>query len=79
MASGGEKQRQATAVSSTLVMFVQVMHGADNDVLWLQRDYRAYLVNILDTEKCCQVEPTSCVAFQTNQKGTQKGLSSCQN
>ncbi|KAK9822142.1 hypothetical protein WJX74_010568 [Apatococcus lobatus] len=34
---------------------LKVMHGADNDVLWLQRDYQAYLVNILDTEKCCQV------------------------
>ncbi len=37
------------------VTHVQVMHGADNDVLWLQRDYQAYLVNVLDTEKCCQV------------------------
>ena len=36
-------------------MPVQVMHGADNDVLWLQRDFKAYLVNLLDTEKCCQV------------------------
>ena len=52
------------AVSSLLMLLVQVMHGADNDVLWLQRDYRAYLVNILDTEKCCQVEPASCVALQ---------------
>ena len=45
----------ARSSTSVHVSFLQVMHGADNDVLWLQRDYGAYLVNVLDTEKCCQV------------------------
>ncbi len=38
-------------------MFVcmQVVHGGDNDVLWLQRDYHIYMVNVFDTEKACQV------------------------
>ena len=33
----------------------QVLHGADNDVLWCQRDFHLYLVNVFDTEKACQV------------------------
>jgi len=27
----------------------QVLHGADHDVLWLQRDFHLYLVNMFDT------------------------------
>lgn len=34
---------------------MQVVHGGDNDVLWLQRDYHIYMVNVFDTEKACQV------------------------
>lgn len=33
----------------------QVLHGGDNDVLWLQRDFHLYVVNAFDTEKACQV------------------------
>ena len=33
----------------------KVLHGGDNDVLWLQRDFHLYLVNAFDTEKACQV------------------------
>lgn len=33
----------------------QVLHGAANDVLFLQRDFHLYLVNVFDTEKACQV------------------------
>lgn len=29
----------------------QVFHGADNDVLWLQRDFHIYVVNLFDTAK----------------------------
>ena len=32
----------------------QVLHGADNDLLWCQRDFHLYLVNVFDTEKACQ-------------------------
>ena len=28
---------------------VKVLHGADRDVLWLQRDFSVYLVNMFDT------------------------------
>ena len=36
--------------------FMQVLHGASNDVLWLQRDFHIYLVNIyLDSAIACQV------------------------
>ena len=28
---------------------VKVLHGSDNDVLWLQRDFGLYLVNLFDT------------------------------
>ncbi len=46
---------------------MQVVHGGDNDVLWLQRDYHIYMVNVFDTEKACQVDslhiliPGQCV------------------
>ena len=36
-----------------------MVHGGDNDVLWLQRDFHVYMVNVFDTEKACQVMPTS--------------------
>ena len=26
-----------------------MLHGADRDVLWLQRDFSVYLVNVFDT------------------------------
>ena len=28
---------------------VKVFHGADSDVIWMQRDYGLYLVNLFDT------------------------------
>ena len=28
-----------------------MFHGADNDVLWLQRDFHIYVVNLFDTAK----------------------------
>ena len=28
---------------------VKVLHGADNDILWLQRDFGIYIVNMFDT------------------------------
>ncbi|KXZ46857.1 hypothetical protein GPECTOR_40g591 [Gonium pectorale] len=34
---------------------IKVVHGGSNDVTWLQRDFRVYLVNLFDTEKACQV------------------------
>ncbi|BDA45050.1 probable exosome component 10 at N-terminal half [Coccomyxa sp. Obi] len=33
----------------------KVLHGGENDILWLQRDFHIYLVNVFDTEKACQV------------------------
>ncbi|PRW59440.1 DNA damage checkpoint isoform A [Chlorella sorokiniana] len=34
---------------------MKVVHGGGNDVLWLQRDFGLFLVNVFDTEKACQV------------------------
>ncbi|GLI59187.1 hypothetical protein VaNZ11_001019 [Volvox africanus] len=34
---------------------VKVIHGGGNDVVWLQRDFRMYPVNVFDTEKASQV------------------------
>eukprot|EP00878_Enallax_costatus_P033400 GHUV01036829.1.p1 GENE.GHUV01036829.1~~GHUV01036829.1.p1 ORF type:complete len:159 (+),score=44.09 GHUV01036829.1:64-477(+) len=33
----------------------KVLHGGANDVIWLQRDFHIYLVNVFDTEKAAQV------------------------
>lgn len=33
----------------------KVFHGADSDVLWLQRDFHIYVVNLFDTAKACDV------------------------
>jgi exosome complex exonuclease RRP6 len=33
----------------TAPRIVKVFHGADSDVLWLQRDFGLYLVNLFDT------------------------------
>ena len=34
---------------------LKVVHGAGNDVLWLQRDFGCFLVNVFDTEVACKV------------------------
>ena len=34
---------------------LKVIHGADNDVLWLQRDFSVYLVNLFDTHIAAKV------------------------
>ncbi|CAK7348974.1 unnamed protein product [Dovyalis caffra] len=43
----------------------KVFHGADNDVLWLQRDFRIYVVNLFDTAKACEVlsKPQKSLAY----------------
>jgi ribonuclease D len=33
----------------------QVLHGCSNDVLWLQRDFHLFLVNVFDTERAAAV------------------------
>eukprot|EP01047_Picozoa_sp_COSAG01_P090396 COSAG01_NODE_22254_length_864_cov_1.193464_1_plen_92_part_00 len=34
---------------------VKVLHGADSDIVWLQRDFGLYIVNLFDTgQVCCQ-------------------------
>lgn len=30
-------------------MFSQVLHGGDSDIVWLQRDFGLYIVNLFDT------------------------------
>ena len=34
---------------SSLRRALQVLHGADSDILWLQRDFGLYVVNMFDT------------------------------
>ncbi|XP_073005732.1 protein RRP6-like 3 isoform X2 [Typha latifolia] len=43
----------------------KVFHGADNDVLWLQRDFHIYVVNMFDTAKACVVlsKPQKSLAY----------------
>lgn len=43
----------------------KVFHGADNDVLWLQRDFHIYVVNMFDTAKACEVlsKPYKSLAY----------------
>ncbi|KAJ0966169.1 hypothetical protein J5N97_027307 [Dioscorea zingiberensis] len=43
----------------------KVFHGADNDVLWLQRDFHLYVVNLFDTAKACEVlsKPHKSLAY----------------
>lgn len=33
---------------------VQVMHGADRDIVWLQRDFGIYVCNMFDTGQVCR-------------------------
>ncbi|KAL9243753.1 hypothetical protein vseg_017604 [Gypsophila vaccaria] len=44
---------------------LKVFHGADNDVLWLQRDFHIYVVNLFDTAKACEVlsKPQKSLAY----------------
>ncbi|KAG2712218.1 hypothetical protein I3760_04G114400 [Carya illinoinensis] len=43
----------------------KVFHGADNDVLWLQRDFHIYIVNLFDTAKACDLlsKPQKSLAY----------------
>jgi exosome complex exonuclease RRP6 len=41
--------------SFTNPKIVKVLHGADSDVIWLQRDFGIYLVNMFDTGQACRV------------------------
>jgi len=34
---------------------LKVLHGADMDVLWLQRDFGIYIVNMFDTGQASRV------------------------
>ena len=35
--------------------FAQVLHGADSDVIWLQRDFGLYLVGVFDTGQAARL------------------------
>ena len=36
---------------------LKVMHGADSDILWLQRDFSIYIVNLFDTGRAARALP----------------------
>ncbi|KAL9296969.1 hypothetical protein ACSQ67_022865 [Phaseolus vulgaris] len=44
---------------------LSVFHGADNDIVWLQRDFHIYVVNLFDTSKACEVlsKPYKSLAY----------------
>ncbi|KAK6242535.1 hypothetical protein SCA6_007924 [Theobroma cacao] len=43
----------------------KVFHGADGDIVWLQRDFHIYVVNLFDTAKACDVlsKPQRSLAY----------------
>ncbi|QCD87933.1 protein RRP6-like 3 isoform X1 [Vigna unguiculata] len=43
----------------------KVFHGADNDIVWLQRDFHIYVVNLFDTSKACELlsKPQKSLAY----------------
>ncbi|KAH9290554.1 hypothetical protein KI387_034671, partial [Taxus chinensis] len=43
----------------------KVFHGADSDILWLQRDFHIYVVNLFDTARACDVlrKPQRSLAY----------------
>ncbi|XVE74468.1 hypothetical protein DITRI_Ditri12bG0019400 [Diplodiscus trichospermus] len=43
----------------------KVFHGADGDIVWLQRDFHIYVVNLFDTAKACEVlsKPQRSLAY----------------
>ncbi|KAL6069801.1 Exosome component 10 [Balamuthia mandrillaris] len=34
---------------------VKVLHGSDSDIVWLQRDFGLYIINMFDTGQACRV------------------------
>ena len=44
---------------------VKVLHGADRDIIWLQRDLGLYVVNMFDTGQCARVldYPSKSLAY----------------
>ena len=38
-----------------LLQVVKVLHGADSDIVWLQRDFGIYVVNLFDTGQAARV------------------------
>ena len=49
---------------------VKVLHGADRDILWLQRDLGLYVVNMFDTGQCARVlaYPSKSLAYLLKSK-----------
>ncbi|CAN0487631.1 unnamed protein product, partial [Laminaria digitata] len=45
-----------TSTSFTFSFLEQVLHGSDQDILWLQRDLGLYVVNMFDTGQVRQYE-----------------------
>lgn len=43
----------------------KVLHGADSDVMWLQRDFGLYIVNMFDTGQAARVlnYPSASLAY----------------
>lgn len=37
-----------------LFLFFEVFHGADSDIVWLQKDFGLYVVNMFDTHQAAR-------------------------
>ena len=47
----------------------KVMHGADSDIVWLQRDFGVYCVNQFDTGRCAIEENPLGVRYDLESGG----------
>ncbi|VDN31437.1 unnamed protein product [Gongylonema pulchrum] len=43
---------------------LKVFHGADNDIIWLQRDFGIYVVNMFDTQRAMKALDFSKFSYQ---------------
>jgi exosome complex exonuclease RRP6 len=44
---------------------LQVFHGAQSDIIWLQRDFGLYIVGLFDTYHATHVLSTSLLSYLT--------------
>lgn len=49
IAAAAPSHRPAPGKPGAHGRIVQVLHGADSDIAWLQRDFGLYIVNLFDT------------------------------
>lgn len=53
---GSCEEKECFLRAVLLVSEMQVMHGADRDIVWLQRDFGIYVCNLFDTGQVCRCQ-----------------------